>query len=90
LLDVVTGVAFLCKDYEIEIGGHTDVRGSSEINQQLSEARAGAVKEYLVARGVPEEGLNAVGYGETKPLDPTDSLEAYGKNRRTEFVVRQR
>lgn len=89
LLDVVTGVAFLCKEYQIEIGGHTDVRGSSEINQRLSESRAIAVKEYLVARGVPEERLTAIGYGETQPIDPTDSLEAYRKNRRTEFIVRQ-
>ena len=88
LLDAVTGVGLFCKDYQIEIGGHTDVRGSAEINQELSEARAKAVKEYLVARGVPEDRLSAVGYGETKPLDPTDSLAAYAKNRRTEFIVR--
>ena len=89
LLDVVTGVALFCKDYQIEIGGHTDVTGSSEVNQQLSEARAKKVMDYLIARGVPAERLSSVGYGSTQPIDPSDSLEAYAKNRRTEFIVRE-
>ena len=89
LLDVVTGVALFCKDYQIEIGGHTDVTGSPEVNQQLSEARAKKVMDYLIARGVPADRLTAIGYGSTKPIDPSDSLEAYAKNRRTEFIVRE-
>lgn len=89
LLDVVTGVALFCKDYPIEIGGHTDVTGSPEVNQQLSEARAKKVMDYLIARSVPAEKLSSVGYGSTRPIDPSDSLEAYAKNRRTEFIVRE-
>ena len=89
LLDVVTGVALFCKDYQVEIGGHTDVTGSSEVNQQLSEARAKKVMDYLIARGVPADRLSSVGYGSTQPIDPSDSLEAYAKNRRTEFIVRE-
>ena len=89
LLDVVTGVALFCKDYQIEIGGHTDVTGSPEVNQQLSESRAKKVMDYLIARGVPADRLSAVGYGSTRPIDPSDSLEAYAKNRRTEFIVRE-
>ena len=90
LLDAVTGVGLFCKDYEIEIGGHTDVTGSQAVNQQLSDARANKVRDYLIARGVPEDRLTAVGYGSSQPIDPSDSLEAYAKNRRTEFIVRDR
>lgn len=90
LLDAVTGVGLFCKDYQIEIGGHTDVTGSQSVNQQLSDSRANKVRDYLIARGVPEDRLSAVGYGSSQPIDPTDSLEAYAKNRRTEFIVRER
>lgn len=90
LLDVLTGVSLFCKDYEIEIGGHTDVQGEADFNMKLSQSRADQVKTYLVARGVPEEQLSSIGYGETRPLDPSDTLEAYRKNRRTEFSVRER
>ena len=53
-----------------------------------AEERARAVKDYLVARRVPEDRLTAVGFGSKKPIDPRDSLEAYRKNRRVEFIVR--
>ncbi len=89
LLDVVTGVGLFCKDYQIEIGGHTDVTGSADVNQQLSTSRAQTVRDYLIARGVPADRLTAVGYGSSRPIDPSDSLEAYAKNRRTEFIVRE-
>ncbi len=90
LLDAVTGVAILCKAYNIEIGGHTDSRGDDAYNQDLSQRRAEAVKAYLVSRGVSADQLQAVGYGETRPLDPATTLAAYRKNRRTEFKVTNR
>ncbi|MEM8662657.1 MAG: OmpA family protein [Pseudomonadota bacterium] len=49
------------------IDGHTDASGAEVVNQQLSEARAAAVKNYLVDRGVSPERLNAAGHGEAKP-----------------------
>lgn len=90
LLDAASGVALLCSNYTIEIGGHTDARGSDDYNLDLSQRRATAVRQYLTERGVAPEGLTAVGYGETRPLDATRTLEAYEKNRRTEFIVRAR
>lgn len=71
----------------IRIEGHTDDTGSEEYNQQLSEARAQAVLEYLVSKGVPAERLQAVGYGFTRPLAPNDTEEGRAKNRRVEFVI---
>jgi outer membrane protein OmpA-like peptidoglycan-associated protein len=90
LLDAVTGVAILCKDYNVEIGGHTDSRGSEGYNQDLSERRANSVRAYLIERNVPAEGLTALGYGESVPLDDSNTAAAYTMNRRTEFVVSER
>lgn len=87
LLDAVTGVAALCSSFAVEIGGHTDTRGADDFNLRLSQERADAVRAYLVSKGVSEDGLLSVGYGETKPIDPAPTAEAYDKNRRTEFKV---
>ncbi|MCA8898593.1 MAG: OmpA family protein, partial [Hyphomonas sp.] len=90
LLDAVTGVATLCSAYDIEIEGHTDSRGSDSYNLQLSQERADAVKQYLMDRGVDGTNIRAVGYGETRPIDPADTPEAWAKNRRTQFKVSAR
>jgi len=80
----------------LEIGGHTDSRGDDEYNQKLSEARAKAVVEYLISKGVKPEQLLAKGYGESMPVAPndkedgSDNPEGRAKNRRTEFKVLQR
>jgi len=87
LLDAVTGIAALCSQFVIEISGHTDSRGGEDYNLNLSQGRADAVRAYLVSKGVSQEGLVSVGYGETRPLDPAPTPEAYNKNRRTEFNV---
>lgn len=90
LLDAVTGVATLCGRFVIEIGTHTDSRGADDFNLRLSQERADAVLNYLTGKGVLQESLLAVGYGETRPIDPALTAEAYEKNRRTEFKVIQR
>lgn len=87
LLDAATGAAFLCNDYKIEIGGHTDARGADSYNLRLSQQRADTVRTYLIDKGVSGEKLTAVGYGETRPLDREQTTEAYARNRRTEFNV---
>ncbi len=76
----------------IEIGGHTDSKGKDDYNLKLSQARAESVKKYLVSKGIAAERMNAVGYGETKPIAPNaidgkDNPEGRKKNRRTEFKV---
>jgi OOP family OmpA-OmpF porin len=75
-------------EVSIEIGGHTDDVGSDTDNQVLSERRANAVVEYLVSRGIAQERLSSVGYGESAPLVANDSQENRAKNRRTEFKIR--
>ena len=76
----------------VEIGSHTDSRGSEESNLRLSERRAKSVVDYLVSKGISPERLIAVGYGESKLLnncnDGSDCSEAsHQENRRTEFKV---
>ena len=69
-----------------EIEGHTDAVGSFAYNEQLSQARADAVKAALVAQGVEAARLTAKGYGSTKPLESNDTPEGKANNRRVEFT----
>jgi OmpA-OmpF porin, OOP family len=90
LLDAVAGIAMLCDEYAVEIGSHTDSRGSNEYNQVLSQKRADAVRHYLLEKGVSIDQLTAVGYGESVPLDTAETYEAWGRNARTEFRISRR
>lgn len=71
----------------IEVGGHTDDVGDEAYNQELSQQRAQAVKNYLVKKGVDAERVKAVGYGESKPVVPNDTPEGRQQNRRTEVKI---
>ena len=71
----------------IEISGHTDNVGNDVLNQKLSENRAKAVFEYLVAHNINPARLVYKGYGKTQPLVPNTSDENRSKNRRTEFKI---
>lgn len=78
------------KPIKVRIEGHTDSSGPSDVNMQLSEARAQSVKAYLVSQGRIEENvLVAVGYGENKPIATNDTPEGERKNRRFEIVIEQ-
>jgi outer membrane protein OmpA-like peptidoglycan-associated protein len=87
LIDELAKSAKDCAGTVITIAGHTDSRGNDAANLRLSEERANAVVAALSAKGVPTDRMKPVGYGETKPLDPALTQEAYTKNRRTELTV---
>ena len=72
---------------KIEIGGHTDSRGSTAYNQRLSESRARAVVEYLSSKGIDSRRLKFKGYGSSKPIDTNSTEEGRARNRRVEFTV---
>jgi OOP family OmpA-OmpF porin len=72
---------------EIEIAGHTDSRGSDEYNLRLSSGRTQAVVDYLVSQGINPRRLQAVGYGESRPIDTNDTEAGRARNRRVEFTV---
>lgn len=72
----------------VEIQGHTDTDGPADVNLELSQDRADAVRAYLVDAGVDESRMTAVGYGETElAVDPEESDEDKAANRRIEFRV---
>lgn len=73
----------------IEIGGHTDDRGSDADNLALSMDRAFEIKGYLETKGVPGKRVTAKGYGEQKPVSSNDTEEGRAKNRRTEFTIKK-
>lgn len=74
-------------DLVIEIEGHTDNVGRAAVNEQLSQSRANAVRNYL-ARSIEGGGrLIAVGYGHRKPLTSNDTAEGRQANRRVHFTV---
>ena len=70
----------------VEIGGHTDNVGAQDYNQQLSEARAQAVRDALIAKGISAERLTAKGYGLSMPVDSNDTEEGRAKNRRVQLT----
>jgi outer membrane protein OmpA-like peptidoglycan-associated protein len=83
-------VRLLTVDYPkmvIEIGGHTDNKGSLEYNTTLSTNRAKAVVDYLIKHGVAKERLSYKGYAYQNPIDTNDTEEGRQNNRRVEFKV---
>lgn len=69
-----------------EIAGHTDNDGSMELNNQLSQQRAEAVKTQMVAMGIDSNRLISKGYGSEKPVVKNDNAENKARNRRVEFL----
>jgi OOP family OmpA-OmpF porin len=72
---------------KIEIHGHTDSRGDSDYNQNLSENRTKSVFEYLVEQGIADSRMKYIGYGEKTPIADNKYSEGRQMNRRVEFVV---
>ncbi len=85
VLDEVAKSLAAWPELTVEVAGHTDASGDAAMNQRLSEARANAVRDYLVGRGIKGERLVAKGYGETTPIADNKSKEGREKNRRVEL-----
>lgn len=89
VLDEIGAILLNWPELKIEIGGHTDARGSDKFNLELSGERANAVREYLLTRfpSIRAEQYSAKGYGEAMPLASNQTTEGMAKNRRVEFKV---
>ena len=75
------------KERKLTVEGHTDSRGSSNYNQELSQRRADAVRSYIISRGYPGELIQARGIGKDRPVADNASAEGRANNRRVEIIV---
>jgi outer membrane protein OmpA-like peptidoglycan-associated protein len=71
----------------VVVEGYTDSVGSDTANMKLSQARADAVRSFLVSKGLPSDKLSAVGRGKSNPIAPNDTADGRANNRRVEIVV---
>lgn len=71
----------------IEISGHTDNVGSDASNQTLSENRAKSVRSYVIKKGVAGDRIEAIGFGESRPINSNETPEGRQQNRRTEVRI---
>ncbi|HLF62852.1 MAG TPA: OmpA family protein [Saprospiraceae bacterium] len=85
ILNQVADILVKYPDYRIEINGHTDNTGTDDFNKKLSQDRAKACYDYLLARGISIRRMSYVGFGESRPVADNNSLVGRQLNRRVEF-----
>jgi outer membrane protein OmpA-like peptidoglycan-associated protein len=88
--NALDGVVMVAKKYDktiIEVDGHTDSVGNPEFNQKLSEQRAAAVAQHLIANGVKKERTITIGAGEMHPIASNETEEGRAHNRRVELTL---
>lgn len=86
-LDQVANALLNVRARNLIVEGHTDSRGSTSYNQNLSQRRADTVRDYLVQKGYPSERIQARGMGEDSPIADNASAEGRANNRRVEIVI---
>lgn len=85
ILDDVADKLRANQNVRVRIEGHTDSMGSEAYNQDLSQARADAVADYLMRQGVDAERMRTIGYGESQPVASNDTDAGRAENRRVEL-----
>ena len=85
ILDQMASVLTKMTTKQVAIIGHTDTSGSRTSNIALSQARADAVKGYLVAKGISPQQLSTLGVGPDQPIATNDTADGRARNRRIEF-----
>jgi outer membrane protein OmpA-like peptidoglycan-associated protein len=83
----VAGILLAYPGLDIEVGGYTDNVGGDQMNQTLSENRAGSVRDYLVQQGVASGSISAKGFGNSLPVATNDNSTGRQQNRRVELLV---
>lgn len=86
-LDLIATVLKQCQDVPMEIAAYSDSQGREDMNLNLSQARADAVLNALLARRVLTSNLRSVGYGEARPIADNSTEEGREANRRIEFTL---
>lgn len=88
-LDQVAAALLATKERKIVVEGHTDSRGNDMYNQQLSQARAEAVRSYIVQAGYDPDLIVAQGVGKQRPVADNGTAEGRANNRRVELVIQK-
>ncbi len=85
-LDDIVALMNEFPEANLEVQGHTDIVGTEDYNQRLSEDRAHSVTTYLISKGIAKDRLRAVGFGTRRPLADNETDEGRAKNRRVELI----
>jgi outer membrane protein OmpA-like peptidoglycan-associated protein len=92
--DLLNDVATVMEQHpevkKIRIEGHASSEGNDKYNKDLSDKRAKAVMNFLINAGIAEDRMEAVGYGEERPIADNETEEGREKNRRVEFNITAR
>ena len=83
----VAGILTAYPGLKVQVEGYTDIVGSDQLNQKLSENRANAVMNFLVSQGVNQSNITAAGYGKTNPVADNGTAAGRAQNRRVNMVV---
>lgn len=87
ILDSVSDAMNSATNVRVEVGGHTDAKGTDEYNQALSERRAESVVQYLIGKGIAADRMQSKGYGEAEPIADNETDEGRELNRRVELKI---
>jgi outer membrane protein OmpA-like peptidoglycan-associated protein len=83
----LSGIVLAHPGLLLQVEGHTDSTGGEELNQKLSERRAGATRDYLIQQGLAEATITAAGFGKTMPVADNSTADGRQKNRRVEIII---
>jgi outer membrane protein OmpA-like peptidoglycan-associated protein len=83
----LSGIVLAHPGLNLEVEGHTDSTGGDELNQKLSEQRAGTTREYLIQQGLADGSVTAKGYGKTMPVADNSTAQGRQQNRRVELII---
>ena len=83
----ISGIVLAYPSLKLAVEGNTDSVGTEAFNQELSEQRAEAVRDYLTKEGIPASSTTAAGFGKTRPIASNDTSDGRQQNRRVELVV---
>ncbi len=86
VVDEAVAVLKAESDVRVSVEGHTDSVGSDAYNEDLSQRRADAVRDYMVEQGIAASRITTRGWGESKPIASNDTAEGRAQNRRVEII----
>jgi outer membrane protein OmpA-like peptidoglycan-associated protein len=90
ILAKLSGILLIMRDQDALIEGHTDATGSADYNVDLSQRRASAVLQFMLAQGLDSQRLSAMGHGMQRPVADNSTPEGRKRNRRVEIVINER